>query len=705
MISEISKIKANFLAISLICVISFVVFFINIGVIGPMIQADEGSYLANAAAIAGYTNDFASSYSAGYSILISPAFVIASEPQNIWLVVKLINAILYLILGIGIWMLSGTSFYNSKSNKDRIFCTIIVLIYPMWTIMVGYSFSQLAFASFFVWSMFFLQKFLESNSKLSFLVFCILLGYLYWIHPTGLAVVIAGGIALLVFSLKKRNLLYIFSYLFIVGLVLGFYRLGFEPWLVGKMTIGGDPSLHYPGLNSLFTPLSSVEGLGEVLGRTAGHILYLILGTVGLFFIGLKASLAKSKNIVIYMKSLSEKERLFGITHLMLVLSIMGVLALSVLLFSSAEATRLDHWMYGRYVEGVLAPLLLIGAASFTRKGVFQSIIVAAAVAGLLFIFIGEYSHTARFNISTFWQDFYLREQGLLAWFGYGALIMLVAASIGNRFGRVVIVLLFSFCTYLQVTWHERAAYAASSRWGAALYLRENFESGTCVGFDHSGINNYSKHVFWFDFGFQLFDYKLKRLNPEQWAAGDCSGPLFSFSDNINNELGIPAFISAISPNGGPNLWEKGQPRARDLYPIDIGSRPASLAQALLQGWHGREAKHVWSSKKAILSLPVPDSCVELSCFVSLKFGLFGASMARPVEVVFENKSSDHDSTRFKYTSSGPFVFQIKLDSTQFRNKISIEVPDGVSPKELVGSNDSRVLGIALYSVTFQRIN
>ena len=50
------------------------VFVLNLPVKGPMIQADEGSYLANAAAIAGFPNDMASSYHAGYSFLIAPAF-------------------------------------------------------------------------------------------------------------------------------------------------------------------------------------------------------------------------------------------------------------------------------------------------------------------------------------------------------------------------------------------------------------------------------------------------------------------------------------------------------------------------------------------------------------------------------------------------------------------------------------------------------
>jgi len=65
------------LALGLAVALALGAFLLNLPVKGPMIQADEGSYLANAAAIAGFPNDMASSYHAGYSFLIAPAFRLA----------------------------------------------------------------------------------------------------------------------------------------------------------------------------------------------------------------------------------------------------------------------------------------------------------------------------------------------------------------------------------------------------------------------------------------------------------------------------------------------------------------------------------------------------------------------------------------------------------------------------------------------------
>src|SRR5437588_10572816 len=61
---------------------------------GPAYLRDEIGYLANAAFLAGYRIDAASSFHAGYSLLIAPAFLL-SEPKLVWKAVLAINAILW----------------------------------------------------------------------------------------------------------------------------------------------------------------------------------------------------------------------------------------------------------------------------------------------------------------------------------------------------------------------------------------------------------------------------------------------------------------------------------------------------------------------------------------------------------------------------------------------------------------------------------
>ena len=110
-------------------VISASVFVMNLDVEIPMIHADEGSYIASAAAIAGFPNDFASSYHSGYSVFLSPVFLLVTDPLNVWTGIKLVNSILLFASCVGLWVLSfkvspGTIFAH------RLMATTAISIFP-----------------------------------------------------------------------------------------------------------------------------------------------------------------------------------------------------------------------------------------------------------------------------------------------------------------------------------------------------------------------------------------------------------------------------------------------------------------------------------------------------------------------------------------------------------------------------------------------
>jgi hypothetical protein len=65
---------------------------------GPFIQSDETGYLGNARFLAGKgvmpNMEGTTFYHAGYSILISPAFWLSSDPKRVYLFVLVINSFL-----------------------------------------------------------------------------------------------------------------------------------------------------------------------------------------------------------------------------------------------------------------------------------------------------------------------------------------------------------------------------------------------------------------------------------------------------------------------------------------------------------------------------------------------------------------------------------------------------------------------------------
>lgn len=666
------------------------VFVLNSGVKGPMIQGDEGSYLANAAAIAGFANDFASSYHAGYSLLISPAFRSGSDPEQVWQLVLLINSVLF---GWMVWLLGRLSglLAPTAGLGERVAAVVLVSAYPMWVVLAGYSFAQIAVVPFYLLLVLLTAKSLQTQTPLHWLLSGVVASFLYWIHPTAIpaaiALVIVSGLAAWQ-SKRPLNFVVLLATLF-VGIWL--YRSAFTPFLNDRMTISGfAPNLHYPGLSRFFYTFRSVEGFLDTIGRAGGHIFYLSIGTVGLVWIGV---FALSSRVFEWGKSSSWLQRVNPL-HLFVLLAFVGTLALSVLFFQNAP--RLDHWMYGRYVEPFIAPVLLAGALAPKWRVGLVAVPIAAVCAWLFSVRLDTYTHIAFFNVSAFWQFFKIGDYGIGLWLLSGIVLIALASSMPRRFGIAVVFSVFVFAASLQLDWHERAAANAGQRWEAARAIRDRFDTGFCVGFDHSGITSYHRHVFWFDFALQLYDFRLKRMSEEGWRQG-CEGPLISYATDLH-QRGITAHPIALSRQQGPVVWMHGSPDFEEVFPLEISNRDPDWILVLGEGWHALESSLVWSTEQADLYLPIENGRCDVVCEVELHFDVFGASEQRPVEVVIFKRGADLvELGRQVFRAQGDQQMRLSFAGLrQGMQRISVQVEDAVSPRELVGAQDERVLGIGL---------
>lgn len=681
-------IKNYFYPTILILLLSFTVFFWNSDISGPMIQADESSHLLNAAAIAGFHNDFASSYHAGYSILISPAFYFADSPEQAWLFVRIINSMIYFV-GVFLLLIISRQIYQGKSKFVPIVAVIATAVYPMWVIMAGYSFSQISFFTTFVFLTYIVHRAIYGKDIYWFFA-GLISGFLYWIHPSGLAVSIALLIACLFEAVYKKKPRIILYTMVTIVLTIVSYKFCFVPWLHERMAISGiTPSFHYPSILKAFGSLLSLSSVIEFISRSAGHFFYLTIGTIGLIWAYLINKLFGYDDL-----GVSVSKNLF----VFLILSLLGVLALSVLLFTATpEATRLDHWMYGRYVEGVTAPLILMGAMTLSLRNQTINMVIAIITALILMMGITDYTHTARMNVSAFWQDFYIREFGVFVWALSGIAVILISSiltKIRQTAGIAFIALVFVWMSSLQINWHVQASHAVYPRTALAHIIRDNYSNTTCVAFDHKGIDSYTKHVYWFDYGFILYDFPLKRMSAKNWF-NDCDGPLFSYDEKLNEVYNVD--VLAKDTGAGPTLWVKSQPPFRGDYPFSIAEHSNGINRILKDGWHHLEANHVWSSANASLNLPVTEECQSKKCSADITFSVFGANSDRPVKIhlIDKDKSLVYRES-LTISDSNEYQVSIPLTSQQPFQEIEISIPDATSPHELIGSSDKRVLGIAL---------
>ena len=691
--------KDNALLMLVALLIGLLAFFVNIGSVGPMIQADEGSYLANAAAIAGYRNDMASSYHAGYSLILAPLFKLGLEPSQIWVGVKVVNTAL-LILTVLMLGLLAKALYPEASFGDRLLGVVLTSLYPMWVVMVGYAFAQIAFVPFYLIVVYFFYRGVVSSAYLWWLLLGFAAAYVYWIHPMGMPVILAVFLASLYWARVSGR--YGGAFLSIFGIVVGVivYKALFLPWLYDKMTISElPPHLHYPDaslvLSRLLHRFSSVDGALRHASILGGHVFYLILGTLGLVVVGIWSLISW----FISGFGSPQLQKVKAAIALLLLGGLLGALALSVLAMFGAE--RLDHWIYGRYVEGVLAPILLVGAMTRSwRQGILWAVPIAFASAALLSIGLGSYKHTAPFNVSTFWQEFFIRECGLWVWLLVGISIVVLVQLLPKKIALLGVIAFFVFNITLHIQYHAQNSKGAARRALAAEQIRQLYKPGTCIGFDLDGFSSYEKSVFWFDYGFKLYDYHLMRLDYDRWLAS-CDGPFFSYDRSLLDDARVVPIVS--SPHGGPTLFAKAASfpiKQSDIYPINVNYFQPHLLKILSNGWYEVEATHVWSTKEAILKLPVPARCQKVSCEFRLFFNVYGASKQRPVTVHFgrlvDRLVQPIQSLNVVSSELLQFNFPAQSRSTEV---LVISVPDAISPQALSGGKDARVLGIALRTI------
>ncbi|MDL5047212.1 hypothetical protein QQ054_14400 [Oscillatoria amoena NRMC-F 0135] len=403
--------------------LAMIAFCASLPVSGPAHFPDETAYLANASAIAGFHNDLASSYHAGYSIIIAPAFYFGKTPETIWLYVKLINALLYFVTILSLFSLAKILFPETKCTS-RMIAVLITAFYPIYFIMPGYSFSESAFLCFFILTFLCFER-VRNDSSLNTVLFALLTGYLYWIHPKGIVVGIAAIMALAYIALRTRRVTPLLIFLPLYSMTLIIYKLIFVPWLYSRMTISGAaPIQHYPSVIDVVLNLLTLPKLAEFMGRFSGQAFYLIIGSVGLVMIGLMSFWIKSKAEVFsrgHLKIISS----YHATFIFLTLCLIGMMTMTALSFTYfSYTTRLDQWMYGRYTESVIAPLILAGVISVMGRGgravsISKGLTIILSVcffASILWLVIQPYDPTSRPNISAFWQDFFVRDYGVLIW-------------------------------------------------------------------------------------------------------------------------------------------------------------------------------------------------------------------------------------------------------------------------------------------------
>lgn len=333
---------------------------------GPATLADELGYLGVARWLAGagpLPNMFtAAFYHFGYSFLIAPAFWLGGNPVDTYKWVMGINCILAATVAPLSYALARKAF--GVSHRKAAFLAGLAMLYPANAVQTNFAWSENALPALLLcWSIILFIAH-ERPSPARLVLLALLPVLLFFVHPRMLGIELVTLAYLTVAALTRR-----FSrWWYVAGcavLILAHALVAYELSYVRHLAY---ESSHGSVTNFLHV-LRHVRSMGMKLPAAAsGQIMYLSYGSEGLVVIGIMALILTSVRKYLSLRTERSIAPSFVVNpYIILIAGIASIFAASAITMSGGA--RMDHWLYGRYVDAASPILLVAGTlAAFERR-------------------------------------------------------------------------------------------------------------------------------------------------------------------------------------------------------------------------------------------------------------------------------------------------------------------------------------------------
>ena len=569
----------------------------------PTNSWDEIGYLSKAIAFAGFPVDKATDWHGGYSLMVAPVFWLFSDPFVVWQGVLVLNA--------AMWVASLALLFHLLRHlfPDRGFWAIwgavaLSAAYPAWITMSGYAFATSGFVLVFMLALLALTKaHAPGRVSLSGVAFSALVGFLYWVHPTGLAVAAASLLVMGMWAFLDRVPGSLVVHSVVVGVMITAYQLGVHPWLNNVMTPPGyELSGHYPEASSVLRGFFHAKVLLAVVVATLGQLSQLLVASLGIVSIGVRETLDRLAKVIRGTTKTPEEGHL-SLVMSFSVLSVLGIVCLGAITFSSRvtfDGLHVDHWIYGRYAEMALLPVLGMGLLAVWRRSWF--VISAGLVLVTAFLFLAYVDETNTKNyineafIPAFWPLPVLPNARHHWWLIAGAAGVLAGGILGRRFMPLLALPLFTIALVNQASWHSMLS-AWSKPASLVGFVRENFNSTSCIGIDpvQSKDTLTNTWQWWGLYSFYFYDYDFRRMTSSEWLE-NCDGPYLTvYGESIGGEAGVSA-VGRVESNDLFLMVKDEVLQELTMPPgiIDAGDVKwdlEGLYRCLLKGCYQRNAK------------------------------------------------------------------------------------------------------------------
>jgi|GEM_PF-5691644 hypothetical protein len=347
---------------------------------GPIFHMDEGSYLLNAAALAGkLRSSLVFGYYSGYSVLLVPAYLLLPAFAAIYHYALLVNALLLATLPFALvrilrWTVPEAAPRWHVLGAAVASCQTAVLTTSQMTI------SENLLIPLYAWLLACGASALFKRSNTDAVIAGAIAGCLFLVHPRGATMALPVLTALSLPCVRERGLRMPTLCLWLAAALVAALHVPLE-WFAQK---SADSQIVTYSLPILLGKLTSLRVWGQVAFNAFGTLTYSAIATFGVLFLGLRAATLRFSQM--------RPHRGEGIEprDAVLLAATLGLLAnifVTAAYFNTPD--RVDQLIYGRYTLPLLIPLLAFGLVQLrTANGGLPSPAWSATAATLGCIFV-----------------------------------------------------------------------------------------------------------------------------------------------------------------------------------------------------------------------------------------------------------------------------------------------------------------------------
>lgn len=333
----------------------------------PSIFNDEFGYWDSAAWFAGYDwSDISSQiqyYSYGYGIILGAIFRLTSNAELAYHFAIYLNG---LWIGLSFFVLYKiiSKLYSKLNFLTKLTISMIATLYSSTFTQRNYTWPECFLYLLFCINFYLVILIHEKVTYVRGGILALLSIFMYTIHQRTLSILIAN--ILIVFiaffqqQFNKKILLLFISILVLCCIMHMFLKNNIILHVWGN-SISSEVNNMGDQIGKL-DALMSFEGVKRLFLTFLGRIYYIVVATFMIVLFSLQRLIKK----ILDCPHLNK--RAFDLPSCFLILSMIGVLGISVLSMFTSDFTDISHIIYGRYTDNILAPFILIGIAELLEN-------------------------------------------------------------------------------------------------------------------------------------------------------------------------------------------------------------------------------------------------------------------------------------------------------------------------------------------------